>query len=230
MLEIKRRIESGEYPPGSMLPSESQLVREFAVGRTTVVRALQMLQQDGWITREHGVGSFVKGRPGSEPETSRPGLAVLDQAETPGLTKLVGVGLVEAPPTVVNLLGLDPGEHVVMRRWVNVREGLPSELVTCWFPQALAYRTELGQDAPLRVGVRAHLRKVRDLRIDHIIERLSARRPTDQETETLKLAAGEPVLAVLATMHDAADKARFAAEVVMPGSLHELEDVYSVSD
>src|SRR5690606_40846212 len=68
VLEIRRRIENGDYPPGSMLPSESQLVREFAVGRTTVVRALQMLQQDGWITREHGRGSFVRGRPASRPE------------------------------------------------------------------------------------------------------------------------------------------------------------------
>lgn len=61
VLELRRRIENGDYAPGAMLPSESQLVREFAVGRTTVVRALQMLQQDGWIIREHGRGSYVKG-------------------------------------------------------------------------------------------------------------------------------------------------------------------------
>ena len=43
MRTIQERIESGEYAPGDMLPSETQLVRELGVGRTTVVRALQTL-------------------------------------------------------------------------------------------------------------------------------------------------------------------------------------------
>ena len=30
--ELQRRIESGEYPPGSLLPSEHQLSAEFGVG------------------------------------------------------------------------------------------------------------------------------------------------------------------------------------------------------
>ena len=44
---IRERISDGTYPPGSMLPSETQLVREFATSRTTVVRALQMLRLQG---------------------------------------------------------------------------------------------------------------------------------------------------------------------------------------
>ena len=80
--ELRRRIEDGVYRPGDMLPSESQLVREFGIGRTTIVRALQMLQHDGWITREHGLGSYVKARPAGARSSSRVGLAVLDQPET----------------------------------------------------------------------------------------------------------------------------------------------------
>ena len=38
--ELQRRIESGEYPPGSLLPSEHQLSAEFGTARPTVVRAL----------------------------------------------------------------------------------------------------------------------------------------------------------------------------------------------
>lgn len=230
VLELRRRIENGDYPPGSMLPSESQLVRDFAVGRTTVVRALQMLQQDGWITREHGRGSFVKGRPGPAARASRPGLAVLDQPETsPGVT-LLEVGTVPAPAPVAGLLGLDGGSRVLVRRWATVREGLVSELVTCWFPTELAYGTDLDKETALPVGLRAHLRTVKDVRVDHIAERLSARLPSKDEAEALQLKKTEPVLTVLASMHDASDAACFVAEVLLPGSLHELEDVYSVPD
>jgi DNA-binding GntR family transcriptional regulator len=229
VLELRRRIENGDYPPGTMLPSESQLVREFAVGRTTVVRALQMLQQDGWISREHGRGSFVKGRPASSALPSRPGLAVLDQPETAAGVSLVEVGLVRAPAAVAALLGGDVG-RVVARRLVTVRDGVTSELVTCWFPQELVYGTDLEKDAALPVGLRAHLRTVKGLRIDHISERMTARLPAGDESRLLQIKKSEPVLSVLAGLHDASDAVRFVAEVVMPGSLHELEDVYSVPE
>ena len=61
--EIQRRIESGEYPPGSLLPSEHQLSAEFGMARPTVVRALRVLRQEGWIDTQQGKGSFVRGRP-----------------------------------------------------------------------------------------------------------------------------------------------------------------------
>lgn len=45
---VQRRIQDGTYPLGGLLPSETQLVREFGASRPTVVRALQVLQsQDG---------------------------------------------------------------------------------------------------------------------------------------------------------------------------------------
>ena len=230
VLELRRRIEEGRYPPGSLLPSETQLVREFAVGRTTVVRALQMLQQDGWIVREHGRGSFVKGRPVAEREASRPGLAVLDQPENREEITLAGVGTVTTPPQVAAVLGLSGNASAVMRRWVSTRDGVPAELVTCWFPPELAYGTDLAQDAPLPVGVRAHLHTVKRVRVDHIAERLTARLPDGDEAALLAVDASAPLLSILATAHDAADAALFAVEVAMPGSLHELEDTYSVTD
>ncbi|TDB96751.1 GntR family transcriptional regulator [Actinomadura sp. 7K534] len=229
VLEVRRRIENGDYPPGSMLPSESQLVREFAVGRTTVVRALQMLQQEGWITREHGRGSFVKGRPASAARPSRPGLAVLDQPETSIGVRLVDVGQVEAPGPVAALLD-SGGARVLARRWVTERDGIASEVVTCWFPQELTFGTDLDKPEPLPVGLRDHLRTVKGLRIDHITERLTARLPAGDEPGLLGVKETEPVLATVASLHDASDAVRFVAQVVMPGSLHELEDVYSVPD
>jgi DNA-binding GntR family transcriptional regulator len=227
--EIRRRIEDGTYPPGSALPSETQLVREFAMGRTTVVRALQILQRDGWIDREHGRGSFVKGRPAREEGGSRPGLAVLDQAENQPEIRLVQVGSVAAPRQVAALLGVAEGAMMARRQWVGTLEGVPGELVSCWFPPALAWGTDLGKPEPLGVGVRAHLHAVKKLRVDHIAERLSARLPFPEESGLLKIKASAPVLSILASAHQADDAVLFAVEVVMPGELHELEDVYSVT-
>ena len=40
--ELQQRIETGEYPAGSLLPSENQLSAEFGTARPTVVRALRV--------------------------------------------------------------------------------------------------------------------------------------------------------------------------------------------
>jgi len=61
--EIQRRIETGDYLPGTLLPSEHQLVTDFGVSRPTIVKALSALRQDGWIETQQGKGSFVRGRP-----------------------------------------------------------------------------------------------------------------------------------------------------------------------
>ena len=52
-------IKSGQYPPGSKLPSEDQLAREFSVSRVTLREALRVLEDDGVIIRRHGTGTFV---------------------------------------------------------------------------------------------------------------------------------------------------------------------------
>src|ERR1700749_4496775 len=84
--EIQRRIESGEYPPGGLLPSEHQLSDEFQIARPTAVRALRVLRQDGWIETQQGKGSFVRGRPAlAGLEAQRPGEEALnrDEADEP---------------------------------------------------------------------------------------------------------------------------------------------------
>jgi GntR family transcriptional regulator len=56
---IDRRIRDGVYPPGSMLPSESDLAQETGLSRATVRTALGVLASDGRIVRRQGVGTLV---------------------------------------------------------------------------------------------------------------------------------------------------------------------------
>jgi GntR family transcriptional regulator len=56
---LRERIRSGEYPPGSQFPSESDLAEEFEVSRITVRRACSSLVNTGLIARRWGVGTFV---------------------------------------------------------------------------------------------------------------------------------------------------------------------------
>ncbi|MBD9388414.1 histidine utilization repressor [Agrobacterium sp. AGB01] len=57
--QIKARIESGEWPVNSRIPSENELVDVLGVSRMTANRALRELASEGVIVRVQGRGSFV---------------------------------------------------------------------------------------------------------------------------------------------------------------------------
>ena len=53
-------IESGKLKEGERLPSEIELVKEFATSRPTVARALRDLQNLGLVERKVGSGTYVR--------------------------------------------------------------------------------------------------------------------------------------------------------------------------
>ncbi|USG64984.1 PLP-dependent aminotransferase family protein [Brevibacillus ruminantium] len=57
--ELERRISTGEFPPGSKLPSERALAKEWNVNRSTVVSAYEELRALGLVERTQGSGSRV---------------------------------------------------------------------------------------------------------------------------------------------------------------------------
>jgi GntR family transcriptional regulator len=59
---LRGRIESGEYPPGRPIPSESQLAQEHAMARATVRKAVAQLAADGLVQGVQGRGVFVAER------------------------------------------------------------------------------------------------------------------------------------------------------------------------
>jgi GntR family transcriptional regulator len=52
-------MRAREWPPGSQLPTEIDLMREYEVSRATVRQALTVLESQGLVTIRHGRGSFV---------------------------------------------------------------------------------------------------------------------------------------------------------------------------
>jgi len=222
---IQRRIEDGTYPPGSVLPSETQLVREFGVSRPTVVRALQVLQSQGWIDREHGRGSYVRNR-AVLADHPRPGRAFLDEAETATHGVFLHVGREPAPSAVATMLRTPAGTPALLRRQLIERDGQPSELLSSWFPLDVAEGTDLTKPEPLPGGIHQHLHALKRLRFDHVAERIRARPVTAEESRLLKVGKQAAALNLLLTVYDAEDRPLQVVDAVLSGDLHELEDVY----
>ncbi|WP_233855511.1 histidine utilization repressor [Paraburkholderia sp. HD33-4] len=56
---VLQRIGEGAWKPGGLIPSETELVKEFGVARMTVSRALRELTAERVLTRVQGSGTFV---------------------------------------------------------------------------------------------------------------------------------------------------------------------------
>jgi len=59
MKEIRLRVDSNEFKPGTLLPCERTLAEQFNLSRGTVRTALKKLEATGLILRVHGQGTFV---------------------------------------------------------------------------------------------------------------------------------------------------------------------------
>lgn len=59
---LKQDIENGTYRPGDQVPTEEALAKAFGVSKITSKRSLNMLAEDGYLSRQKGRGSFVTER------------------------------------------------------------------------------------------------------------------------------------------------------------------------
>ncbi|MFA9444342.1 PLP-dependent aminotransferase family protein [Egicoccus sp. AB-alg6-2] len=62
---LKRAVDRGEIPLGTVLPPERILARSLTVSRATVVAAYDRLKAEGWLESRQGSGTWVR-RPAGE--------------------------------------------------------------------------------------------------------------------------------------------------------------------
>lgn len=57
--DVLARIQNGTWPPGELIPTETELAAEYGCARATVNRALQVLADSGILERRRKVGTRV---------------------------------------------------------------------------------------------------------------------------------------------------------------------------
>lgn len=120
---IRRRILSGEYRPGEVLPSAAKLEKLFSVSNITIRKALQLLSEEGRVRRQRGVGTIVN-ETVQEPQVritlSNNFAEWVDTAggkSLPITQHVLDIGIGKGPTKAAELLGMDPDAPLwIMRR------------------------------------------------------------------------------------------------------------------
>jgi DNA-binding GntR family transcriptional regulator len=132
--ELRSRIRSGELAPGDKLPSEPELAHNRAVSRSSVRAAITVLEEEGFVARRHGSGTYVTHRPALLNDLSRNfGVSALIASTglTPG-TAQETCEVVEASPALAAVLDIPVGSPVTSFRRVRTADGRPVVLATDW--------------------------------------------------------------------------------------------------
>jgi GntR family transcriptional regulator len=246
---LRPSIESGEWPAGYKLPSESQLMEQFGVSRVTVRLAVGALRAEGLILTRQGRGSFVRDRQATkrisstryqqdaryaagrvaEPAT---GFATPDECSRYRLERSFREE--RASQQVADLLGLQAGEPVLERRYVYYVDERPEQISTSYLPMELVRDTPVADpdNEPWPGGTIAQLASLGQP-VSRVIESVRARMPSPDEGQTLRVSAGVPVLVVTRRMLTGASRdhpIEAAVDIVLPADRVVLDYIIDLED
>lgn len=149
---LKEKIEM-EMEANDMLPSERELTSRYGLSRTTVRLALQELEKQGYIYRQHGKGTFVSDL--SKQVTNLAGsysfteqmLSLGKQPET----KILEFVIIEANKYLASQLALTLGEKLIKLKRLRLADGQPMMVERSYLPlkKFLSLTKEMLEEKPL---------------------------------------------------------------------------------
>ncbi|MGW3041970.1 GntR family transcriptional regulator [Kitasatospora sp. NPDC001159] len=192
--EFQRRIESGEWPEGEPVPSESQLCAEFGASRGPVRQALAMLRREGSLVGGRGKPPVARRSAPSQPFGTF--LSFTQWARTigrePGQTT-VEVARRRATPEAAARLGLTEGEPVVELVRLRLLDGVPAMLERSTFVHEVG-RILFDFDPDTGSVYEELLR--RDVDLHHARHTIDAVAAEPSDAELLRITVGDPLLRV----------------------------------
>jgi len=123
---LRQKIEDGEWPPRTPIPSERQLEVIYNISRTTIREAIDHLVRQGYLYREHGRGTFVS------PQKLQKGLMeltsfsedLIKRGITPGQI-IRSLEWIDAPPRITQRLELTAGTKVLRIERIRLGDEVP---------------------------------------------------------------------------------------------------------
>ncbi|PLY42348.1 GntR family transcriptional regulator [Janthinobacterium sp. ROICE36] len=131
---ITQSLQSGEWKPGELIPSEVELAGRFKVSQGTVRKAIDELAAENLVMRRQGKGTFV-----STHHEARAHFRFLRLVPDEGVphypeSKFIEVRRVRAPADVARLMDLKSGDAVIFIKRVQYFDGVPTIVEELWLP------------------------------------------------------------------------------------------------
>jgi GntR family transcriptional regulator len=205
--ELRQAITRGTFRPGSQLPTEAELCQMLSVSRTVVREALRVLEEDGLVTRRHGVGTFVRDHPILKNLNFNFGIT--EMIESAGLrsgTSHLAIRSESADQEVAEQLRVALGTPVITVERVRTADGRPVVYSLDTLPETMLPGTAFDPQLLLTKSIYNFLQTSSGQVIEYGIARLLPMTAPDFVTEKLALPQGALTLYIVQTDYSPDDQ------------------------
>lgn len=240
--ELREQIKSGRYPPGARLPTMEELRHAYGVSEIVIRHAVSLLRHEGLVETRRGGGTVVRARPQVRRRAmqryavdARQALERYPADPRTSFTEDHAIGWpdyrlttryaeVTADEELAALFGAELGTALLRRHFVFHARGEPQQLSVNYLPLALVAGTPVADPArePWPGGTLAQLAFL-GRPVSRVEEAVSARMPSESEVETLQVAQGVPVFAILRRLFSGPDVLEVCRHIVIPADRVVLE-------
>lgn len=199
------KIDSGEWAPDAMIPSENQLSAIYGVSRMTVRGVISEFVFRGCMYRVPGKGTFISDRKFEIESLMYSGLrGQLEEQGHSVSTKLIACRRIPADQETAAWLGLDVGKEIYVVQRVRSANGVPIS----WYESYVPYRfcpgleeEDLAEEQLCQIMSRRY--GIRRARAVETLESFSAGRTL---AKALNVAQGFPLLLLEDTLYAEQDE------------------------
>ncbi len=203
---LVQQLQSGEWHPGEVIPSESELAVRFSVSQGTVRKAIDELAAENLLVRRQGKGTFVATH--DDPRAFFRFLRLMPLAG--GVQQAKSIPLecwrAKAGPEAARMLALKTGDPITIVRRVLQFADKPIVVDEIYLPGAIFGTITLDMLRDYQGSLYSFFESHFGVRMVRAEERLRAVPADRASAELLKVAEGSPLLSVERLSFSYADK------------------------
>ena len=196
---ILQSLQSGEWKPGEVIPSEIDLAARYRVSQGTVRKAIDELAAENLLVRRQGKGTFVATH--SEQQVQYRFLRLMpdpghEDLPAQAARHIIDCKRMRATADLARLLGLRAGDALVQVRRVLAFAAVPTILEDIWLPGGPFKGLTLDRLQDWRGPMYAMFESEFGVRMVRAQEQIKAVLPDPQQAQLLGLKAPCPLLSV----------------------------------
>ena len=199
--ELKNQILSKKYNIGDKISSERELADFYNVTRVTVQKAMNLLEQEGFIERIHGKGMFVL-------SNSESNIYILNNEKSDSIlgfsrefknnvkisSKLIKFHTKKAGKRIGKFLGIDENDEIYFIRRVRLMDNIPVLVEDSNIP--LKIINKIPKEVLETGSLYEYIEKITDKKITDADSIIEASLFNEELAELLEIKPGSPMLKI----------------------------------
>jgi GntR family transcriptional regulator len=204
---ITRRIASGEWKPGVMIPNEFQLASEYKVSQGTVRKALIALEAERLIVRRQGRGTYVARHTSERALFHFFRIVDLDDRRIEPWSRTLSQKSVNATRLLAKQLEIEPGTPLHFITRIRCLKNIPAIYERIYTPVWMMPDLKIATDAQMVDEMYVIYQDRYGLTIAHASERIAAVAAAAEEARLLDIAEATPLLEITRVARDVSNVA-----------------------